>query len=199
VTLLVPLLAAVLLSLERICYVFAWHRPEAFRRMGCRVGLGRDGVTALERAFYAFKVVQVAVCAGWCLWYSRGEPLAMSSSDEAILLGGLLIVAGQTLNFLAAWRLGRIGMFYGVRFGHRVARCDKFPYSVLAHPQYFGTVTTIWGVFLALRFPHPDWVVLPFLESVYYLVASYLESDRVFAPRRASERRAGPVSRAPLS
>jgi len=196
VTLFVFLLAAALLSLERICYVFAWHRPEAFRRAGRRFGLGSDGVTALERAFYAFKALQVAVFAGWCLWYSRGGPLALSSSDEAIVLGGLLIVAGQTLNVLAAWRLGRVGMFYGVRFGHRVARCDRFPYSVLAHPQYFGTVATIWGVFLALRFPHPDWAVLPFLESIYYLVASILESDRVFAPRRASRPRAEPASRA---
>lgn len=101
------------------------------------------------------------------------------------------------LNFSAAWRLGRVGMFYGVRFGHRVARCDRFPYSVLSHPQYFGTVATIWGLFLALRFPAPDWAALPAIESVYYLVGSLLESDRVFALEKARPLRARELASPP--
>jgi methylene-fatty-acyl-phospholipid synthase len=181
VTLLFVTACAALLSLERLCYVWAWRRPRSFARAGRRWRLGRDPVTALERAFCFFKLVQTAVFAAWCLWFAPDHRPAMSSSDEAILLGGLLVVAGQTLNFSAAWRLGRVGMFYGIRFGHRVPRVDRFPYSVLTHPQYFGTVATIWGLFLALRFPEPDWIVLPLLESTYYLVAAFLESDRVLA------------------
>jgi methylene-fatty-acyl-phospholipid synthase len=179
---------AALLSLERICYVFAWHRPAAFARAGRRWRIGGDPVTALERAFHLFKLVQAAVFIGWWAWFTDDAAAVVSSCDEAILLGGLLVVAGQTLNFTAAWRLGRVGMFYGVRFGHRVEYCRKFPYSVFSHPQYFGTVATVWGLFLAVRFPHPDWVVLPILESAYYLVGALLESDRFFARTAARER-----------
>ena len=35
------------------------------------------------------------------------------------------------------------------------------------------------------RFPHPDWSVLPLLETVYYVVGTYVEERR---PRRADRR-----------
>jgi hypothetical protein len=46
---------------------------------------------------------------------------------------------------------------------------------VLRHPQYVGTVLAIWGLFLAVRFPHDDWYVLPVLETVYYAAGAYFE------------------------
>ena len=38
--------------------------------------------------------------------------------------------------------------------------------------SYIGTVLSIWGFFAAVRFPHADWVVLPALETVYYVVGT---------------------------
>ena len=55
------------------------------------------------------------------------------------------------------------------------AQCQAFPFSWLRHPQYVGTVLTIWGLFLTVRFPHDDWYVLPVLETVYYAVEAYFE------------------------
>src|SRR5262245_53735664 len=51
-----------------------------------------------------------------------------------------------------------------------------WPFSLLAHPQYVGTVLTIWGLFLALRFPHDDSYALPVIETLYYAAATWLES-----------------------
>ena len=53
--------------------------------------------------------------------------------------------------------------------------CREFPFSLLSHPQYVRTMLTIWGVFLALRFPHADWHVLRAVETVYYAAAARLE------------------------
>jgi hypothetical protein len=51
----------------------------------------------------------------------------------------------------------------------------------VAHPQYVGAVLTIWGVFLIVRFPHGDWLVLPALETVYYALGARFESSEVSA------------------
>jgi methylene-fatty-acyl-phospholipid synthase len=53
--------------------------------------------------------------------------------------------------------------------------CRAFPFSVLQHPQYVGTVLSIWGFFLVMRFPHDDWYLLPIVETVYYALGAYFE------------------------
>ena len=81
------------------------------------------------------------------------------------------------LNAAVFVRLGVTGVFYGNRFGHAVHWRYGFPFSWIRHPQYVGTVATIWGVFLALRFPNPDWIALPLLETAYYVAGAFLEDD----------------------
>jgi methylene-fatty-acyl-phospholipid synthase len=100
--------------------------------------------------------------------------------EGPIVLGGAaaLVVVGQILVIATFYRLGRTGVFFGDRFGYAVRHCREFPFSLLSHPQYVGTMLTIWGVFMALRFPHADWYVLPAVESVYYAAATWLESPR---------------------
>jgi methylene-fatty-acyl-phospholipid synthase len=72
-------------------------------------------------------------------------------------------------------RLGEVGVFYGNRFGYDVPWSEQFPFSVLKHPQYVGATLSIWGFFLMMRFPHNDWLMLPSLETVYYILGSYFE------------------------
>jgi len=58
--------AAIVLSLERICYVWAGRFPASFREVcGRRLGarLGRDPVRVLETLFYVFKGIQLGVFA----------------------------------------------------------------------------------------------------------------------------------------
>lgn len=175
--LLFVLSAAVVLALERACYIAVWRRPAAFRQAGAR-WLGRaEPVAALARLFLIFKVLQATVFLGWCAYFGGGRLLPSDAPPAVFAAGALLVLAGQVLNAAVFVRLGLTGVFYGNRFGHRVRWRYGFPFSWLRHPQYVGTVATIWGIFLALRFPNPDWFLLPLLETGYYIAGAFLEDD----------------------
>jgi methylene-fatty-acyl-phospholipid synthase len=169
--------AAVLLSIERICYVWAWRYPESFRTF-CgypAVSMLGSPVAVLQNLFYSFKAVQLVVFLGWCFIFGHGSLIPLGGNGLAFTLGGILIATGQFLNVSVFYRLGEIGVFYGNRFGYEIPWCNDFPFSILKHPQYVGTLLSIWGFFLAMRFPHPDWAALPALETVYYILGAYLE------------------------
>lgn len=170
--------AAVLLSLERVCYVWAWRAPDAFRAFCARPGvmaLG-DPVSVLQKLFFCFKGIQLAVFFGWCYLHGAGFLASLKSGElVALAVGTAAIITGQLLNFSVFYRLGKVGVFYGNKFGHRVPWCREFPFSLLNHPQYVGALFSIWGFFLAMRFPHDDWYLLPTLQTVYYIAGAYFE------------------------
>ncbi len=172
-------LAAVLLSVERISYAFVWHRPATFRSLLSHLPFSlmgaRDPVGALAKLFFSFKVLQFAVFFGWFLWFGNGRIALPTASIGVLALAAVLIVSGQILNFSVFARLGRNGVFYGERFGHELPWIETFPFSVVKHPQYVGTVISIWGFFLAMRFPNPDWIIVPLIETLYYIVGANFE------------------------
>jgi methylene-fatty-acyl-phospholipid synthase len=166
--------AVLLLTLERGSYVWIVQRPEAFRRLCATRAASRVGspVAVVAALFGAFKIVQIGVFLVW--WYvHEAHHLA---GAPVLGLAGILIVAGQALNFGVFYRLGAVGVFFGDQLGHEVPWCRAFPFSWVAHPQYVGTVLTIWALFLAARFPHPDWYVLPGVATIFYGVSAHLES-----------------------
>lgn len=171
------LCAAVLLSFERLCYLWIWRAPEAFRDWCGYLGIihSRDPVDSLRLLFYGFKALQCAVFLGWCFIYSNGALLPLSGSAVSFSLGAGLIVFGQILNLSVFYRLGKVGVFYGNRFGHQIPWCQRFPFSWFKHPQYMGVLLSIWGFFLVMRFPHDDWYLLPALETVYYVLGAHFE------------------------
>jgi len=191
--------AAVALSIERIAYAAIWWRPERFRALYQRRAPGRTPVSALRQLFYAFKLIQGLVFLAWIAghgaWLRAEGPEVWSSDPRALALGAAMIAAGQVLNFGVFYRLGSVGVFYGNRFGYDVPWVRGFPFSVLAHPQYVGAVVSIWGLFLATRFPHGDWFSLPLLETLYYAVSARLESTAI--PRADHCSRGDPVVECP--
>ena len=172
-------LAAMALSLERLCYIWVWRRPEVFRARIARLSrvVAIDPVTAVRLLFYAFKVLQFTVFVAWLYVFGHGEIWTAPRPSGVVASGVALIIAGQILNVAVFLRLGSVGVFYGSRFGHDVPWVDAFPFSWLKHPQYLGTVLSIWGLFVAVRFPAPDWYVLPLLETAYYALGARLEQD----------------------
>jgi methylene-fatty-acyl-phospholipid synthase len=102
------------------------------------------------------------------LWPSAGNLWSL-------VPGLALIAGGQTLNLSVFYRLGNVGVFYGDKFGYEIPWCRRFPFSLFKHPQYAGTLLSIWGFFLVMRFPHDDWYLLPILETVYYSLGAYFE------------------------
>jgi len=172
------LAAAVLLSFERITYIFAWRCAGVFERLCGRVKglLTADPVVGLSRLFYFFKVLQGGVFLVWYYHFSNSPYLFAQADFLAKAAGCTLIFVGQTLNFGVFYRLGLIGVFYGNRFGYEIPWCREFPFSLADHPQYLGAVTSIWGFFLAVRYPLPDWYFLPALETVCYALGAHLEA-----------------------
>ena len=69
---IVFVLAAILLSIERLTYVWAWRRSEQFIAVCRRIGSGIDPIDALEGLFRLFKVLQLAVFVGWSMWWDGG-------------------------------------------------------------------------------------------------------------------------------
>jgi len=172
------LAAAVLLSFERITYIFAWRYARAFERL-CGRGqslLKADPVIGLRRLFYFFKTLQGGVFVAWCYYFSDSPSLFAQADFLAKAAGCALIFVGQTLNFGVFYRLGLVGVFYGNRFGREIPWCRDFPFSLAEHAQYTGAVISIWGFFLAVRYPFPDWYLLPALETVYYALGAHLEA-----------------------
>jgi phosphatidyl-N-methylethanolamine N-methyltransferase len=169
--------AALLLSLERVCYVWIARAPEAFRAW-CSppvvASLGKP-IAVAQKLFYGFKGLQCAVFFGWCYVHGNGALAPLCESVVALGLGRALLVVGQVLNVGVFYRLGRVGVSYGKQLGYELPWCRAFPFSLLAPPQYVGTVLSIWGFFLTMRFPHDDWYLLPTLETVYYVVGAYCE------------------------
>ncbi len=172
------LTSAMLLSLERICYAWAWHRTSSFLQF-CATSVVPDGLQpteVLEGLFYFFKVVQLSVFVFWCFHFGGGQLWPPPAPAEALGAGAGAILLGQALNFSVFRRLGRTGVFYGARFGYRVTWVKGFPFSLVKHPQYVGAVLTIWGFFLIMRFPCEDWAILPALSSLYYALGAHVES-----------------------
>lgn len=180
--------AAVLLSLERFTYAWVWHGPERFVALCARAPRWSSGdpVAGLSRLFHGFKILQLGVFLGWCWHFSGGDLGGVARLSVPAGLGALLLAAGQTLNVAVLWRLGRLGVFYGDRFGHAIPWRTDFPFSLLPHPQYTGAVLSIWGFFLIARFPHPDWFALPLLETLYYALGAFAERQPASAMRRSA-------------
>jgi methylene-fatty-acyl-phospholipid synthase len=141
-----------------------------------RLAAGIDPLDGLQHLFRVFKAIQIGVLVWWCLWWGDGQ-LRFPPNAFAFAVGLLMMGVGQCLNIAVFHRLGRVGVFYGVRFGYEVPCCTSFPFSVMRHPQYIGTLLSIWGFFLLARYPAPDWLILPLLESVYYALGARFEID----------------------
>ena len=118
-----PLLwSAVLLSLERLCYVWIWRAPEQFRTLcGHPAPARMMPLTVLRLLFLGFKVLQLAaVFVGWCLVHGGGSLWHLDGGAHSFALGAILIAAGQLLNSGVFYRLGQVGVFYGNRFGYQI-------------------------------------------------------------------------------
>ena len=168
--------SATVLAVERVAYAVIWRQPERFAAVCRRLFAGRDPVDVLAWLFVGFKVAQGGVFLAWCL-VPGGALGPFSRPPAPLLAGSALLLAGQVLNLGVFARLGRVGVFYGNRLGHDIAWCRGFPFSVVRHPQYVGTVLSIWGFFVALRYPASDWAALPLLETVYYVLGSLAEHE----------------------
>jgi methylene-fatty-acyl-phospholipid synthase len=168
-----------LLALERIAYALVWRSPGRFRAWAARRPFRWLGgpVDVLAALFLGFKLLQITVFVGWHLAHGDGSLGPYAPDFRTAAAGALLVAVGQGLNLSVFRLLGKVGVFYGNRFGYAVSWRHRFPFTWFPHPQYLGTVLTIWGFFIVMRFPAPDWIIIPAVESIYYSAGAYLERD----------------------
>src|SRR4029077_5243870 len=95
------LAAAVLLSAERVCYVWIARSPKAFRAWCARPVVARLGepVAVVRMLFCAFKVIQALVFLGWCSVHGNGSLVPAARDPMVLGVAGAAIVAGQVLNW----------------------------------------------------------------------------------------------------
>ena len=100
---------AFLLSLERICYVWVWHKPAAFRYWSARPIWASIGtpVDVLAFLFSGFKALQLAVFASWCHVLGNGSLWPLNATITSLTAGAFLIAIGQLLNIGVFYRLDR--------------------------------------------------------------------------------------------
>ena len=166
--------AAALLSLERLFYILISHRPDAIRARAFQL-VAKDPIALVRALFITFKVIQLGVFIAWCFAFGDVRWWAPTAAPAQLAIAALMLVVGQALNLSVFVRLGPKGVFYACELGHEVPYVDGFPFSWFEHPQYVGTVLSIWAVFLAMRFPNPDWLALPMLETTFYVIGARLE------------------------
>lgn len=169
--------SALLLSVERLAYYWISNHSDQWLRVCEKPAIAAIGTPTevVHRLFYGFKIIQVGVFLGWCVYFGQSALPLPTASLGALVLGGLLVAAGMVLNFSVFQRLGATGVFYGRELGQDVPWVQGFPFSAMRHPQYIGTVLAIWGFFVVMRYPCPDWYVLPLLETAYYIVGAHYE------------------------
>lgn len=125
-------------------YGWVWWRPAQFRRV---IGK-RDPCQSIALAVHAVKVVQACLLLPLIHWTGAYE-LSLS----AWLLGGALVLAGQTLNARVYQLLGHDGVYYGARFGRHIPWVTAWPYSHIRDPQYIGCILTVLGAGVTLLPP----------------------------------------------
>jgi len=190
---LMLLVAAALLSLERLFYILISHRPDAIRARAFTL-ISKEPLALVRALFITFKVIQVGVFAAWCLAFGDAPWWTPSAPPAELAIAVAMLIVGQALNLSVFVRLGPKGVFYACELGHEVPYVESFPFSWFQHPQYVGTVLSIWAAFLAMRFPNPDWFVLPMLETTFYVIGARLErpghAEHALVPTLGSARSA---------
>jgi protein-S-isoprenylcysteine O-methyltransferase Ste14 len=52
----------------------------------------------------------------------------------------------QVLNVAIYRAIGRAGVYYGFKLRSPVPWHTGFPFNVVSHPQYVGSILTVWGM-----------------------------------------------------
>eukprot|EP00526_Cylindrotheca_closterium_P019113 CAMPEP_0113609000 /NCGR_PEP_ID=MMETSP0017_2-20120614/4238_1 /TAXON_ID=2856 /ORGANISM="Cylindrotheca closterium" /LENGTH=221 /DNA_ID=CAMNT_0000517749 /DNA_START=52 /DNA_END=717 /DNA_ORIENTATION=+ /assembly_acc=CAM_ASM_000147 len=194
-----PVAAFGLLGIERLLYGYVYHFPSHFKT---EVKKGTFGKAIQEEPLYwkcfmqlgiYVKVFQYSVCLYDLLHRcTLTNPIwdAARAGDASVFfdqitsakgkdfwVGWSLIGVGQFLNYSVFKALGGIGVYYGWELGYKVERVTAFPYNTgISDPQYWGVVSTIWGIYIALG---PSSMLTAWIETFWYVMSmKVIESPR---------------------
>lgn len=91
-----------------------------------------------------------------------------------------LAAGGQSLNAGIFKAIGHAGVYYGFKLGHTIPWVDGFPFNVVSHPQYVGSVMTVWSVAALLWTQAPSgFGLLAAYWTGLYVITGFMESLNV--------------------
>ena len=103
----------------------------------------------------------------WCFAYGNGSLWLPSSDPLSLTLGAALLIGGQILNISVFYRLGKVGVFYGKKFGSPNALGAQV--SVFVFNTHFLRFDDHLGFFPGDAFSQDD-RQLAALETLYYVL-----------------------------
>jgi len=93
------------------------------------------------------------------------------------LVGMVLALGGQTLNAGIFRAIGHPGVYYGFKLGHAIPWVSGFPFNVVPHPQYVGSVMTVWAAAVLLWTQAPSGLgLLAIYWTILYVITGWMES-----------------------
>jgi methylene-fatty-acyl-phospholipid synthase len=89
----------------------------------------------------------------------------------------LLVGYGQALNVGIFKAIGHEGVYYGFKLGHTIPWFNGWPFDSVSHPQYVGSVLTVWGVLALLwsQVAPAQLVLLGVYWTALYVVTGFQE------------------------
>jgi uncharacterized membrane protein YuzA (DUF378 family) len=164
------------LSVPHSLYAAIWLRPAAFIRLNNALTSAHPVDTFAFLAAVLKAVQYVAVV--WCYWVTA-PPIGLANlSLLRLALGLALLGAGQVLNAAVYRKLGKAGVYYGCRLGKPTPWQTGFPFNTVSHPQYTGSVLSIWGaavVFCTAAHLDRGFYALVGLWTLFYIVTTIIE------------------------
>eukprot|EP00397_Hematodinium_sp_SG-2012_P054489 GEMP01065744.1.p1 GENE.GEMP01065744.1~~GEMP01065744.1.p1 ORF type:complete len:258 (+),score=46.50 GEMP01065744.1:129-902(+) len=156
--------SAIALLAPHVLYFIVWHHAAKFNKC-----FQPYSVTIFHYLALALKVAQIAA---YGVWYEV-QPI-----HEVIAIGAILLILGTTLNAIVYRKLGFVGVYYGFKLGHAVQWRTDFPFNILRHPQYIGSLLSFAGMACLVRHPavENELVVLFMFQVIAYMSTSIMES-----------------------
>lgn len=133
------------------------------------------------RALYRYGQGRIApmdsLCGTGWPWTGELAPFEFSLG-HCMITATIRALAMQALNLSIYDAIGGVGVYYGTRLGLHVPWHKGFPFNFVAHPQYVGSVMTVWAVVAVLYNQCPagaSLLTLAFYWSGLYTITALQE------------------------
>ena len=141
------------------------------------------GDNVVDVIYKFFKINKCFQGGGFALLYFLAAPAIRPGEISLFqwVVGANLVALGQALNVGIYRSIGKVGVYYGYKYGMSVPWCTGFPFNVCcAHPQYLGSALTAYGlVLLAATDAHVlrGWGGLAHVQALQYAYMSFVEHN----------------------
>lgn len=164
-----------IMSIPHIYYFWIWVNPSAFTRFTRSINQ-KDPVAFLANSATFIKFLQFSMALYWAS--NHGAIPNPMDNLKTLVLGGVFFAIGQILNIAVYQTLGRNGVYYGSRLGQPCPWVTGFPFNTVPHPQYVGSVLTIWGLTILLATEShisSGLITLQVIWTSYYFITGVFE------------------------